>query len=176
MKQTAKKLTVYCIASFILGAFVFGWFVLILSRSTSEVWVTNYVIQMASQFELDARSEYSKENRVRARDLMNSAFLIRLHLASSGYPTVWSMDMPLSSAIGKSLIASMNPAENAEDLMFLYDCAVLVLSKDSTEADSRFYSIKKRFQHVTREKCIGLGEAFLGNPNSMDSSLIKKGH
>lgn len=159
----SKKLTIYCIVSFLLGAVVCGWVVLTLSRGASEIWTTNYVLQMASRFELEARAEYAKGNRTHARDWMNSALLARRHLASGENAAVWPIDMPLSGMVGRILgwvdFTSLSRAVNSKDQLLFFDCAVLALSDPSTELDrieSLFQSIQKQFPHITREKCTSL--------------------
>lgn len=161
----SKKLTIYCIISFLFGVIISGWAVLILARGTSELWTTNYVLQMGSRHEFDARSAYSNGNKTQARDLMNSALLARRYLQNEADTAIWPIDMPLTGMFGRTLglvdLNSMARSVNSKNQLLFFECAVLALSEETADANSRFQSIQKQFPNTTREKCIVLGTAFL---------------
>ena len=161
----SKKLAIYCASSFLLGVVISGWAVLTLARGTSELWTTNYVLQMVSHFEFDARSAFAKGNKTQTRDLVNSSLLARRYLKNNADSATWPIDMPLTGMFGRALglvdLNSMARSVNTNNQLLFFDCAVLALSEQTTDADSHFQSIQKQFPNITREKCITLGTAFL---------------
>lgn len=159
------KLGMRYLVSFLLGAVSCTAITLISSRSASGLWAVNSQVQMAAQFENDARISYMQGNKAHARDLMRAALLIRRQVAQEEYPLHWKTGFPIAPGLAQSLnILDFYPILRKEGsgLAQLHPaCAVLALTDQEEEFNALFGYIRQMHPKLTRDRCIEIGLAQL---------------